>query len=221
MIAGYQALRNGKAKEQMAEKASALSLSLRTKIAKFLAADKEFQQTWFADAGATVDTEAGNPATTWQEYIETAKRPHKWTDSWMIQAAAVLLKTEIHVLKWCSRTPGSPAEWVYLDVCRPHQKSKAVSIVLCLKDGHFTGVDPDSVLPVYMCVRKSHFLNSLRKPRQNTEDLEKPTARVPVGFNAQNHPVLCLRLSKTIIPCPLAQTGVSQKYEVKAFQGYP
>ena len=148
MIAGYQALRNGKTKDQIDEKASALSLSLRTKIARFLAEDKEFQQTWFADAGATVDTEAGNPATTRQEYIETVKRPHKWTDSWMIQAAAVILKTEIHVFKWCSRNPGSSAEWVYLDVCHPNQKSKAVPIVLCLKDGHFTRVEPDSVFPV-------------------------------------------------------------------------
>ncbi|CAE7251496.1 unnamed protein product [Symbiodinium necroappetens] len=83
----------------------------RTKIAACLANDKSFQQTWFADAGATVDTEAGNPATTWQEYIETVKRPHKWADSWMIQAAAVVLKTEVHVFKWCRRMDISP-EWI-------------------------------------------------------------------------------------------------------------
>ncbi|CAE7862185.1 unnamed protein product [Symbiodinium microadriaticum] len=97
--------------EQIAEKASALSLTLRTKIAACLATGKSFQQTWFADAGATVDTEAGNPATTWQEYIETVKRPHKWADSWMIQAAAVVLKTEVHVFKWCRRMDISP-EWI-------------------------------------------------------------------------------------------------------------
>ena len=90
-----------------------------------------------------MDTEVGNPA-----YIETVKRPHKWTDRWMMQAAAVLLKTEVHVFKWRRQTPDSPAEWVYLDVRRPHQKSKAVPIVLCLKGRHFKGVDPDSVLPV-------------------------------------------------------------------------
>ena len=148
MLAGFQDLRNGKTKEQIAEKASALSLTLRTKIAACLATGKSFQQTWFADAGATVDTEAGNPATTWQEYIETVKRPHKWADSWMIQAAAVVLKTEVHVFKWCRRSPKGPLEWVYLDVCRPTHKSKSTPLVLCLKDGHFTGVDPDSVLPV-------------------------------------------------------------------------
>ena len=148
MLAGLVAFRNGKTREQIADKASQLSISLRAKVAAFLAKDTSFQQTWFADLGATVDTEAGNPATTWQEYVETVKRPHKWTDSWMIQAAAIILKTDIHVFKWCRRYPKDPEEWVYLDVCRPNHKSKAPPIVLCLRDGHFTGVDPEAVCPV-------------------------------------------------------------------------
>ena len=124
--------------EEVENNIEAVALSLRTKAVRWLRTTTEWKESWYPDPEANSSTEGGTPATTCDEYVRSCEKPAKWVDWWLTGAIADILQVDVIVIKYIR------GKWVFLHRFQPDKPPVSnTPILLYLKDGHFTTLDPD------------------------------------------------------------------------------
>ena len=125
-------------REEEENNIEAVALSLRTKAVRWLRTTTEWKESWYPYPEANSSTEGGTPATTCDEYVRSCEKPAKWVDWWLTGAIANILQVDVIVIKYIR------GKWVFLHRFQPDKPPVSnTPILLYLKDGHFTTLDPD------------------------------------------------------------------------------
>ena len=141
ILAAQSARRNGAAVPDIEAKISKLALSLRTKCVVTLKGNSAWRTSWFVDSDVTEGTEGGPIPKNTDEYCVAAARPTKWLDPWLAKAAADTLRTDILVWKF------RRGSWNFLDRIRASNRTASEPMVMFLRNGHFTTIDPNTPFP--------------------------------------------------------------------------